>query len=106
VHRVIPELFPTGNTVQLYHPYTVYTTPKIPFNNAEGTRLTAAEIYKGVVQDMYKFCFGNKLSQVWAYLWNPYSTAALGSVTNFAIPRIKTTMIVESLWKQIKHTVT
>jgi hypothetical protein len=56
---------------------------------------------------MYQFCFENKLAQVWAYLWNrwynPKQWVLWAHAPNLAIPRIKTTMIVESLWKNIKH---
>ena len=81
--------------------------PDIPFNDEHGTCLTAEEIYEGAVWDMYQYCFENDLSQVWAYLWNRWYTDVQWRLwarsASPYIPRLKTTMIVESLWKNIKH---
>jgi hypothetical protein len=81
--------------------------PAIPFDDAAGTYFTATEIHEGAVRDMYQVYFNNDLSQVWAYLWNRWYNPAQWKLwarsANLAIPRIKTTMIVESLWKHIKH---
>jgi SWIM zinc finger len=81
--------------------------PAIPFNDKDGTYLTAAEIHQGAVKDMYTLCFQHDLSQAWAYLWNRWYTPEQWMLWacsgDEAIPHIKTTMIVESLWKNIKH---
>jgi hypothetical protein len=81
--------------------------PEIPLNDERGTRLTAEEIYEGAARDMYQFCFKNGLAQVWAYLWNRWYTPKqwqLWARSAYpAIPQIRTTMVVESLWKHIKH---
>lgn len=81
--------------------------PAIPFNDDDGTHLTPAEIHYGAVKDMYEFCLQNDLSQVWAYLWNRWYTTdqwiLWARSADESIPRLKTTMIVESLWKNIKH---
>ncbi|KAL0578321.1 hypothetical protein V5O48_003668 [Marasmius crinis-equi] len=60
------------------------------------------------VKEMYQFCYGNDLCELWAYLWeNWYCSGrwalwARSSNPN-EIPRLKTTMILESHWKHIKH---
>ena len=81
--------------------------PTIPFNDEDGTHLTADEIHHGAVKDMYDFCQSHNLSQVWAYLWNRWYTpnqwVLWARSADEAIPRLKTTMVVESLWKNIKH---
>lgn len=81
--------------------------PEIPFNDEHHTRFTAAEIYEGAAKDMYEFCYEHDLLQVWAYLWNQWYTPNQWKLwawsADKAIPRLKTTMIVESLWKHIKH---
>ncbi|KIJ32654.1 hypothetical protein M422DRAFT_144763, partial [Sphaerobolus stellatus SS14] len=81
--------------------------PLIPANDAAGTHLTAEEIYIRAVDDMYQYCYQHDLSQVWAYLWNRWYTPDQWKLwarsANPSIPRIKTTMIVESLWKHLKH---
>lgn len=59
------------------------------------------------MQDMYQFCFRNNLAQVWAYLWNRWYTPTQWVLwarsASDAIPRLKTTMIAESLFKNLKH---
>jgi hypothetical protein len=69
--------------------------------------LTADEIYKGAVNDMYSYCFSNNLSQVWAYMWNrwymPKQWTLWARAACDAISRLKTTMVVENLWKHIKR---
>lgn len=81
--------------------------PEIPFNDPDQPHLTADEIHRGAVRDMYNYCFQNDLSQVWAYLWNrwynPIQWKLWARAPEPAIPRLNTTMIVESLWRNIKH---
>jgi hypothetical protein len=81
--------------------------PEIPFNDKDHTRFTADEIHRGAVKDMYDFCYQHDLSQVWAYLWNRWYTPKQWKLwarsADDAIPRLKTTMVVESLWRNIKH---
>ncbi|TFK47320.1 hypothetical protein OE88DRAFT_1600820, partial [Heliocybe sulcata] len=81
--------------------------PAIPFDDVEGTHLTADEIHEGAVSDMYHYCLCHDLSQVWAYLWNcwysPAQWVLWARSAEEAIPVLKTTMIVESFWRVIKH---
>ncbi|KAJ7773722.1 hypothetical protein DFH07DRAFT_723169, partial [Mycena maculata] len=81
--------------------------PEIPMEDENGTFLSAEEIHYGAVQDMYQYCFENDLAQVWAYMWNRWYTpkqwCLWARAACDAIPRLKTTMIVESLWKHLKH---
>ncbi|KAJ7743489.1 hypothetical protein DFH07DRAFT_749939, partial [Mycena maculata] len=81
--------------------------PEIPMADEEGTFLSAEEIHYGPTQDMYQYCFENDLAQVWAYMWNRWYTPKQwrlwARAACDAIPRIKTTMVVESLWKHLKH---
>jgi hypothetical protein len=81
--------------------------PVIPMGDEEGTLLSAEEIHHGAVRDMYEFCFTHDLAQVWVYMWNRWYTpkqwCLWARAACDAIARLKTTMIVESLWKHIKH---
>lgn len=83
--------------------------PLIPLqlDNGDTATLSADEIHEGCVRDMYAYCFANDLSQVWAYLWNcwytPSKWALWARASCSLIPRIRTTMIVESFWKSFKH---
>jgi len=81
--------------------------PAIPFDDDKGTHFTAEEIHHGAVQDMYQYCFENDLSQVWAYMWNRWYTPKQWSLwarsASNSISRLKTTMVVENLWKHLKQ---
>ena len=56
---------------------------------------------------MYDFCFQHDLGQVWAYFWNCWYTLKQWKLwacsTDLAILKLKTMMIVESLWHNLKH---
>ncbi|KAJ6578624.1 hypothetical protein B0H10DRAFT_2236088 [Mycena sp. CBHHK59/15] len=56
---------------------------------------------------MYKFCVEHELREVWAYLWeNWYRSSCLelwARSVHLEIPVLKTTMILESHWRRIKH---
>ncbi|KAJ7160656.1 hypothetical protein C8R43DRAFT_881402, partial [Mycena crocata] len=69
--------------------------------------ISVDEIHRRAVKQMYTFCYTNGLSQVWAYLWNRWYTPDQWSLwaraSCDAIPRLKSTMVVESMWKHIKH---
>ena len=59
---------------------------------------------------MYRHCKNNNLRDVWAYLWtNWYAPAKWGlwarSAYPKAIPRKRTTMVVEAMWRNIKRLV-
>jgi hypothetical protein len=81
--------------------------PEIPFNDYAGTKQSAKDIHQSCTYEMYVFCFKHDLSQVWAYLWNRWYTPNQWRLwarsADPAIPRLKTTMIVESLWRVLKH---
>jgi hypothetical protein len=105
----LPTFCPKGDhgaIVALFRVH-LHQHPEIPLNDEAGTHLTPEEIHEGAARSMYEYCFRNDLAQVWAYLWNRWYTPAQWRLwarsAHPAIPRIKTTMIVESLWKNIKH---
>ncbi|EIN11346.1 hypothetical protein PUNSTDRAFT_63578 [Punctularia strigosozonata HHB-11173 SS5] len=79
----------------------------IPFNDVEGTCLEPSEIHEGTVSDMYHFCVKYGLSQVWVYMWNqwycPEQWKLWAQSVSFETPVLKLTMIVESLWRVLKH---
>ncbi|KAF8238036.1 hypothetical protein L208DRAFT_1243989, partial [Tricholoma matsutake] len=81
--------------------------PQIPFNDENTTCLTSQEIYHGAAKDMYNFCFQCDLGQVWAYLWNCWYMLKQWKLwahsADLAISKLKTMMIVESLWCNLKH---
>ncbi|KAJ7498364.1 hypothetical protein B0H11DRAFT_2226000 [Mycena galericulata] len=58
------------------------------------------------VKQMYNYCVQNDLPEVWAYLWeNWYRTGRWelwARAEDDMIPRLKTTMMVESHWGRIK----
>ncbi|KAF8209756.1 hypothetical protein K438DRAFT_1571712, partial [Mycena galopus ATCC 62051] len=65
-----------------------------------------AGIREWAVKQMYTFCFDNNLPEVWAYLWENWYRRGRWELWARAehpeIPRLKTTMMVESHWRRIK----
>ncbi|EIN04915.1 hypothetical protein PUNSTDRAFT_75437 [Punctularia strigosozonata HHB-11173 SS5] len=81
--------------------------PSIPFNDVKGTCLEPSEIHEGAVSNMYHFCVKYGLSQVWEYMWNrwycPEQWKLWARSVSLEIPVLKLTMVVESLWRVLKH---
>ncbi|KAJ8077382.1 hypothetical protein PM082_001812 [Marasmius tenuissimus] len=73
----------------------------------KGTTQSGEEIWKEATRETYEYCRKNNLAQTWSYLWNRWYTrkqwVLWARASCKAIPRIKTTMIVESTWKALKH---
>jgi hypothetical protein len=72
------------------------------------TSRTAEEIHKDCVMEMYTHCTRNNLYEVWAYMWTSWYTPSKWTLWSrsaypMAIPRKRTTMIVEALWRNLKH---
>ncbi|KAJ6557685.1 hypothetical protein B0H19DRAFT_946891, partial [Mycena capillaripes] len=105
----LPQFCPLEHRATILEKYRIHghQHPEIPFNDPEKTYLTADEIHHGAVLDMYTYCFENQLAQVWVYLWNRWYNPAQWKLwaraPEQAIPRLNTTMIVESLRRNIKH---
>ncbi|KAF7368182.1 SWIM-type domain-containing protein [Mycena venus] len=59
------------------------------------------------VTQMYKFCVEHGLREVWAYLWENWYRNSRWELwarsVHPEIPVLKTTMILESHWRRIKH---
>ncbi|PKY55120.1 hypothetical protein RhiirA4_301842, partial [Rhizophagus irregularis] len=74
----------------------------------DGTFITNADkIWKECVKEMIEFCKENELLQLWVYLWREWYSKEKWNLwaraANKNISHIKTTMIVESHWRHIKH---
>ncbi|KAF7371915.1 SWIM-type domain-containing protein [Mycena venus] len=65
-----------------------------------------AGIREWAVKQMYNFCFEHDLPEAWAYLWENWYRQGRWELWARAehpeIPRLKTTMMVESHWRRIK----
>lgn len=74
---------------------------------ATGQLLSPAHIYRNSVLEMYNYCRKHELQQPWAYLWNCWyqrqQYVLWARSAHDAIPRLKTTMIAEGTFKQLKH---
>ena len=82
--------------------------PLLP--ESHGQPRTSEDIHQDSAYEMYRHCKNNNLRDVWAYLWtNWYSPAKWGlwarSAYPEAIPRKRTTMVVEAMWRNIKRLV-
>ncbi|KAJ6473033.1 hypothetical protein C8R45DRAFT_1163371 [Mycena sanguinolenta] len=64
-------------------------------------------IRRWAVTEMYKFCVENRLPEVLAYLWENWYRKSRWELwacsVHPKIPVLKTTMILESHWRRIKH---
>ncbi|KAJ6558978.1 hypothetical protein B0H10DRAFT_2369275 [Mycena sp. CBHHK59/15] len=64
-------------------------------------------IKRWAVMQMYKFCVEHALREVWAYLWENWYRSSRWELwarsVHPEIPVLKTTMILESHWRRIKH---
>ena len=75
-----------------------------------GQSRTPQQIHRDAVLETYYHCKANSLREVWAYLWtNWYAPGKweLWARSSYeeAIPRKRTTMVVESLWRIFKRMV-
>lgn len=82
--------------------------PLLPERHDESR--SSEDIYRDAVREMYRHCKLNRLPEVWAYLWNSWYTRPrwklwARSAYAASIPRKRTTMIVESLWRNLKRLV-
>ncbi|KIJ52335.1 hypothetical protein M422DRAFT_83352, partial [Sphaerobolus stellatus SS14] len=73
-----------------------------------GQTRTAEQIYEDAVLEMYTHCTRNRLTEVWAYMWNCWYSPTkwllwARSAYPTAIPRKRTTMIVEAVWRSMKR---
>jgi hypothetical protein len=80
--------------------------PFIP--DRHGKFRSAEEIHRACSSEMYHWCREQNYFRLWAYLWvNWYQPKEwklwARSVNEKEIPVLKTTMIVESHWRKIKH---
>lgn len=80
--------------------------PMIPDQN--GTYRSARQIHLDCINEAYSWCHSRNYFRLWAYLYvNWYSTEqwelwARSANPDF-LPVLKTTMIIESHWRRIKH---
>ena len=75
-----------------------------------GQDRTAEQIYRDSVYETYLHCKNNHLREVWAYLWMSWYSPDkwklwARSAHPQAIPRKRTTMVVEAMWRNFKHLV-
>ncbi|HEV7737595.1 MAG TPA: hypothetical protein VGO47_09535, partial [Chlamydiales bacterium] len=74
-----------------------------------GQTRSAEDMYRDAVTEMYTHCTRNNLYEIWAYMWNSWYSPAkwklwAHSAYPDAIPRKRTTMMVEAGWKNLKRT--
>ena len=73
-----------------------------------GEPRSARQIYADAVYEMYTHCHNNNLNNVWGYLWTSWYQPDewklwACSAHAAAIPRKRTTMEVEALWRNLKR---
>src|ERR1700684_1581044 len=80
--------------------------PFVPDQN--GTCRSAQQIHRDCAREMYSWCRSRNYFRLWAYRWvnwyQPSQWVLWARSTNATeIPVLKTTMIVESHWRKLKH---
>jgi hypothetical protein len=69
--------------------------------------LTQEQIRAKSVYEMYLFCYQRGLHEVWGYMWTSWYSAKMWPLWALSasdlMSRIRTTMAVENVWKQLKH---
>ena len=73
-----------------------------------GKPRTSHLIHCDSVNEIYLYCKNNHLREVWAYLWTNWYTPDkwklwARSAHPHAIPRKRTTMVVEAMWRNLKR---
>lgn len=73
-----------------------------------GFELTAEEIHRVCAREMYLWCKAKNFVRLWVYLWINWYQPKMWilwarSAQSDEIPILKTTMILESHWRRIKH---
>lgn len=68
---------------------------------------TARDVYLKCIREAYEWCYSRNLPRVWAYLFSnwyrPNRWTLWARSASEEIPVLKTSMIVESHWRLIKH---
>ena len=75
-----------------------------------GQPRSAQQIHRDAVYETYLHCKNNQLREVWGYLWTNWYAADKWklwacSAYPYAIPRKRTTMVVEAMWCNFKRLV-
>ncbi|KAI0676271.1 hypothetical protein C8Q78DRAFT_1073099 [Trametes maxima] len=101
---------PAAHRLPLLRLYTKHACQHTLLPERHGQPRSAADIHRDAVSEMYNHCKRNNLNEVWAYMWNSWYKPdrwKLWARSAYAqsIPRKRTTMIVEALWRGIKHQV-
>ncbi|KAI0643905.1 hypothetical protein C8Q79DRAFT_914891, partial [Trametes meyenii] len=101
---------PAAHQLPLLRLYTKHVCQHTLLPERHGQPRSAADIHRDAVSEMYNHCKRNNLNEVWAYMWNSWykpNRWKLWAQSAYAqsIPRKRTTMIVEALWRRIKHQV-
>lgn len=72
-----------------------------------GVSVSASEIRKAAVKEMYMHCKRNGLTEVWGYVWTQWYSPTRWTLwarsTSKYLSRLRTTMTVENHWGQMKH---
>lgn len=93
-----------GAIIEIFRRHWHYHST-IPTSN--GVFLSATEIHRCSMHEMYDYCYEHELAQPWGYLWNCWyqkdQYILWARSAHESIPRLKTTMIAEGTFKQIKH---
>lgn len=101
---------PAPFRASVLHVFAAHASQHSLLPERHGQSRSAEEIYRDAVSEMYHHCKANNLCEVWAYLWTAWYQRSrwklwARSAYSASIPRKRTTMIVEALWRNLKRMV-
>jgi len=98
---------PVPHFKQLLHLFTKHFCQHPLFPERRANYLTADEIRRSAVFEMYEFCHTHGLLEVWGYMWacwyNPKMWKLWARSSSPYLLRLFTTMGVKNFWRQLKH---
>jgi hypothetical protein len=99
---------PAAHRKQLLRMFTKHFCqhPYFPERLADGNWMKE-KIRLNAVHEMYSFCHGRGLREVWGYMWSSWYSPKMWALwarsTSPYVSRLRTTMGVENYWRQLKH---
>ena len=98
---------PAPHRKQILHLFTKHFCQHPIFPERHEKGLSAKEIRRAAVFEMYEFCEKRGLREVWGYMWACWYSPKMWKIwarsTSTYLSRLRTTMGVENFWRQLKH---
>ncbi|PPQ78411.1 hypothetical protein CVT26_007765 [Gymnopilus dilepis] len=98
---------PAPHRKQILHMFTKHFCQHPIFPERRSESMSAQDIRRNAVYEMYRFCKERGLREVWGYMWTSWYSPKMWVLwarsTSPYLSRLRTTMGVENFWRQLKH---